>query len=605
MGNERRKEAHAPSEPASSGSLAYPGALFVVLAIAAGVRLWHVLSLRSLPLFDHLIIDSQTYDVWARRIANGDWVGDRAFFMDPLYPYALAVLYRFAGHDLLAVRLVQIGLGVGTCWLVAVAGRRVGGRATGILAALFVALYQPLVFEEGEVEKTALGVFLVAGALASATARTVPSRVAAGVCLALASLTRGNLRLLFPFGVAYFLLDPTPIPHGLSLMRRWKARLIGVPGKQALAFLLGLAIVLAPILVRNRYVSGEWILTTSHGGVNFYTGNNPSNWSGAYTPVPFVRPLPIHEEEDFHAKAEQLSGRRLTASEVSTFWFGQALDHIARQPGFAAKVFVRKVALFWSDLEVPDGWSMYFIRQYSPGLKLSFFTMGWLLPLAAVGSVACFRNRREVRLLVGYVIVYSVSVVAFFVFSRYRIFVVPAVAILAALGATWLAHQARGRDWRSMALPVLAGLAAAAIALLGERVAGLAPEKYVHNYAHLAEIYQDEGNFKAAEALLMEALRRQPGTASALSALGTLRLRIGDTAGSVAVLEDATRADPRYPNVWYLLGTAYEKANDLERAKQSYWRQLDLTPDHREAMRRLRYLLAKTSAPPPAPSTRP
>jgi hypothetical protein len=121
--------------------------LALVLTLAAGLRLAHVLALRDTPWFDHLVVDPGYYDQWAQRLAAGDWLGERAFYMDPLYPYALAGLYRLFGRDLLLVRLVQVVLGVGSCWLVASIGTRVGGRRIGLVAALFALC--PDVFDAG------------------------------------------------------------------------------------------------------------------------------------------------------------------------------------------------------------------------------------------------------------------------------------------------------------------------------------------------------------------------------------------------------------------------------------------------------------------------
>src|ERR1051325_657936 len=95
----------------------------IVLILAAALRIGHVLALRRLPLFDNLMLDSQVYDEWAQRIAAGDLLGGNgAFYMDPLYPYVLAVIYRCLGHDLLVVRLLQAALGVATCGLVGLLG---------------------------------------------------------------------------------------------------------------------------------------------------------------------------------------------------------------------------------------------------------------------------------------------------------------------------------------------------------------------------------------------------------------------------------------------------------------------------------------------------
>src|SRR6185503_18142953 len=94
--------------------------LGVVLALAAALRLAHVWALRDTPWFEHLVVDPGYYDLWAQHIAAGNWLGgDRAFYMDPLYPYVLGGLYRLFGRDLLAVRLVQVAMSVGSCALVA------------------------------------------------------------------------------------------------------------------------------------------------------------------------------------------------------------------------------------------------------------------------------------------------------------------------------------------------------------------------------------------------------------------------------------------------------------------------------------------------------
>lgn len=545
------------------------GAIGVVLLLAAVLRVAHIVALRPLPLFDGLMLDSQTYDEWAQRIAAGDWLGgDSAFYMDPLYPYALAVVYRGVGHSLLVVRLLQAALGVASCALVWAIGCRVGGKVVGVTAALLVALSRPLIFEGGEIEKTALGVFLVTASLTLSIRGSVASKLGAGMCLALAALTRGNLLLLAPLGALYFLVDgPT-----------------GRAGRNAAAFLLGVLLMLLPVLWRNHHVSGEWILTTSQMGTNFYTGNNPSNWSGTYSPVPFVRPAPRYEEKDFQAKAEAITGKRLTPREVSSFWFREALTHIVHDPGFAAAVWARKLTLFWSDLEVQDGWSMYFLTQFSPALRAAPITFGWLPPLAILGVIASFRRDRSVRLLTGYVGAYCLSLVAFFVFSRYRAYVVPPLAILAALGLRWLWDRVRRRDWRRLIPGALAAAGAGAFSFLGaSTILGFGPEDYVMNYAHLADLYEAKGDFTAAEALLRQGLQRQPEAASVLCGLGSLYLKTDDPQRALSYFAHCLKANPYYLDGWFLLGQAHEALGNLDQARWCYEKQLSIQPGHQFA----------------------
>lgn len=571
--------------------------LAAILVLAAVIRTWHIFALYPLPLFENLIIDSKMYDDWAMAIAKGNWLGTAAFYMDPLYSYLLAIHYSLFGHNLLMVRLLQAAMGVGLCLLLAVMGRRIGGDRVGLIAALLAALYQPLVFEGGEIEKTASGVFLITASLACATGTSTAAKWAAGSLLALGVLCRGNLIIMWPLGTLFFLLsaDKTPVAalHGSNRLR---ARILKKPAKDALAFTLGFLLMLAPVLLRNHYVSGEWILTTSQLGANFYTGNNPENWSGAYNPVSFVRSLPEFEEYDFRVKAEELAGKKMTAAEASTFWLGEAVAHIEHNPAFASLVFVRKIMLFWGDLEIPDGWSLYFIKKYSPALSLSLLTFGWIFPFALIGAVVSCRMGRETRLLLGFVLAYFLSVILFFVFSRYRIYVVPPLLIFAALGINWLWNQLQERNWRKLLAAGLTVTATTVFSFYGTTTFGYSPDIFIYNYAHLAELYEKKRDYPAAEALLQEAMLRQPGSAATLCALGTLRLTVGDPVGAVDYLERCLQAENDYPNAWNILGVAYERRNNYSEASRCYARQLTLLPGHQQAKNNLQRLLQQQAS---------
>lgn len=562
--------------------------LAVAIIVTVVVRVWYAVELSNLRIFDELIIDSKLYDEWAISIAKGDWMGgSRPFYMDPLYSYFLAIQYKILGHNLLAVRLVQAFLGIATAVLVAIIGTRLGGMRVGGIAALLVAVYQPLVFEGGEVEKTALGVFLATAFLACAMCRSTATRFLAGACLALAVLCRGNLLLIGPLAALYFLLNPnietTPTTR-VTVRINWQT------AKSATAFALGFILLLSPVLLRNHHVSGEWVLTTSQLGANFYTGNNPSNWSGAYDAVPFVRPLPTFEEYDFKAKAEEISGRKLSSKQVSSFWLKEGLKHIANQPAFASMVFLRKFILFWSDLEIPDGWSVYFVKRYSTVLGALPLTFGCLLPFALLGAAASFRQSRESRFLVGFVLVYSLSVLLFFVFSRYRIYIVPALCVFAAFGIVWLWERFRAHNWRHVAFGGAAVLVAAVFSFYGSKTFGYSHEIFMNNYAQLAELYESKGDYESAETLLQESLRLRPQVAATLCALGSLRIKSGDLTNAIDYLHQCIDVDPEFPNAWNILGAAYDRAGKYPEARKCFEMQLKIIPGHQQATRNLELL---------------
>jgi tetratricopeptide (TPR) repeat protein len=563
------------------------------MVLAAALRAAHVLALQKLPIFDVLILDSWMYDVWAQRIASGDWLGGpRPFYQDPLYPYFLAAVYKVVGRDLLVVRWLQVGLGVATCGLVGVIGRRVGGALAGNVAALLFAVYRPEIFQEGELEKTALSVFLVTAALWLALRQEVGARLAAGVALGLAALTRGNLLLVVPLAALWFLFEPLPKVEASSDhpgWRRLRPRLLGRPGQSVCAFLAGFLLPIAPVTWRNHHVSGEWVLTTSAVGQVFYTGNNPANESGGFEHVPFVRSNPENEEQDFLATAEARVGRPLGAREASDFWLREALAHLRERPWFAARVALRKVGLILTDYEVPDAWDMYFLARFSPVLGFPLIGMGVLLPLAALGATVSFRSRREARMIVGFVGVYALSLAALFVFSRYRLQVVPALAVLAGLAIPWMGQVWRTRDIRRGVGGALGLGATALLSFTAGPDPGIHHAVHVHSFVNLSMIYEQRGEIASSEKLLAQASELNPGSAEPPCARGALRVRTGRPANALGDLRRCLSIDPSYPDAWLVLGMAYDGVGDPHAAAQAYREQLARVPGHAEAMQRLRW----------------
>jgi 4-amino-4-deoxy-L-arabinose transferase-like glycosyltransferase len=509
--------------------LASRGWLVGVVVVGAALRVAHVLALRDTPFFAHLVVDPEYYDAWARRIAGGDWLGDRAFYMDPLYPYVLAVLYRAVGRDLLLARLMNVAFSTGACVLVARIGRQIGGAAVGGLAALGFALYAPDVFYTGEIDKTSFSMLLGAAALTLALSSSPRARFAAGAATAAAALTRANFLLYVPLGAAAYLVErSTP-----------RARLTSTG-----VFLAGAALVLAPVAWRNHHVSGTWVLTTTQLGQNFYTGNNPTNPYGAYGAVPFVRPNPHFEEIDFRAAAERRTGRAMSPPEVSAFWLREGLAHIVAQPAFAARAFGRKLVLFWNDFEISDNQDQYLLERFSWALRLPLLGFGVMAPLAVLGMVAGWGRNRGVRLLAGFVAVYCGSLVAFFLFSRYRLPVMLALIPLAAVGVTDAVARVRARRGILSAAAVVGAAALVCHLRIGifQRDHPLAVDMRLR---HLAATQREVGQIDAAIASLEEAVAQcPPGCPWSLRDLFEVYRTTGRAAAGVRWFERFVRVHP-------------------------------------------------------------
>jgi hypothetical protein len=541
-----------------------------VLVLAAAFRLAHVMALADTPFFENLGLDPLVYDEWGQRIAAGDWIGSRIFYQDPLYPYFLGVIYSIFGRQLMLVYLLQVGFGVATCWLTALLGRRMFGVAAGNLAALMSALFLPSIFYEAQIEKTFLSVFLVAAFLVLALDPRQSARLAAGAVLALASLTRANLILFIPIGIAMLLFEregrvsrrrgpavaDTPLsPVSYDFLRAPQER--GM--RQAAAFLVGAVLVLLPILLRNYYVEGQWVLTTSQAGQNFYIGNNPMNTTGSYIVPPSIRPDPRYEEMDFRAAAEKATGRKLTPQEVSQYWWDESFKHMRKDPVFAQMMMLRKFMVFWNDYEIPDNLNMYLMERWSWVLRLPLLGIGALTALAVLGAGVWFREKVEVRILVAFTAIYCVTVVAFFVFSRYRIQIVPVLVVFAAAAVLWLEQQIRRARWENVA--------GGSAAILMTGFFCFQSFEFTHrdkaiaiSLNNLGALYAEQGNTPKAIETYEEAVKLSPGgVIGAMRILGDHYMRTGDFARAEHHMRQVLTHKPESQMGWNALVALYTK----------------------------------------------
>ena len=139
-----------PYDAVRSGDVIGSRSLFVA---ALAIRLLYLWQIHGSPQAQVLFGDGEAYDLWARQIAAGDWLGREAFYQAPLYPYFLGVLYAVAGPSLLVVRLVQALLGSAACVLLAGAGERFFGRRAGLAAGALLALYPMAIYSDALIRR--------------------------------------------------------------------------------------------------------------------------------------------------------------------------------------------------------------------------------------------------------------------------------------------------------------------------------------------------------------------------------------------------------------------------------------------------------------------
>jgi len=68
------------------------------MVFSAVVRVAFLLELWGTDLAAVPLLDSDTYHQWATRLVAGDWGQNETYWMGPLYPHLLAVVYFVFGE---------------------------------------------------------------------------------------------------------------------------------------------------------------------------------------------------------------------------------------------------------------------------------------------------------------------------------------------------------------------------------------------------------------------------------------------------------------------------------------------------------------------------
>ena len=577
------------------------GKLALVWGAAFALRLLYIFQSQRSPFYDFPLVDAKTYTQAAAAMALGHF-GDQPFWQPPLYPHFLGALYALFEPSFTLPRLVQAALGATLCLLIFRLGR-VFSPAVGYLAAGLAACYGPFIFFEAELLPPALALVLNLLALWALlwAAEGRPRRLLLpGFLCGLSALCVANVLAFVPVAALW-----------LVWVRR--GRLVGVA-----VLLLGTALAIAPVTLRNYYVGGDWVLISSNAGLNFYIGNNAH-----YDQTVAIQPGPAWLELTARPRVEAGISQ---PSAQSRFFFAEAWDFIRHQPFAYLKLLLYKLYLFWHGDEIGRNQDLYFARQYAPLLHVLLwkygvaFPFGLLAPLALVGLGLSYRSgllrRPEPLLLALFAGAYMLTVVAFFISARYRLPVIPILLMFAAYGGRELYLLWRRGAYRD--LLVGCGAAFLLVVACNFRVGAMNVEGDAHTHYrlgyvyekkglpinavaayeqaltldpdikwarfNLASLYARSGEYDRAVAAYGEFIRRFPEVARARLALGNIYLRTSRYAAAIAAYEGLLGAkDADAADLYGRLGYAHAQLGQLEQAVAAYGALVAAKPDSLQA----------------------
>jgi tetratricopeptide (TPR) repeat protein len=581
----------------------WPSLIFLSALV---LRVVYILQVRHTPFFQTLGLDAKFYDRWARDIAGGH-PPSGAYFMSPLYPYFLAIVYRLFGRDLTLVRVIQAGLGSLSAVLTYVLARDVFDRRAGIVAGLLAAAYGAFIFYDGSILLTPLLVILNLVALVllvrGDTSGAPAAFALAGLAVGVSAVGRAAVLLFVPVAVAWIWAgrgaDWRLAPRGWTRSDASEEAEIGAGGRtgrgvrgRRLAatglFLLGIAVAVAPVTVRNYVVSKDLVPITSNGGLNFYIGNSEISTGG------YVKPegLDIVTDPDGASIAEREVGRELKPSEVSAYWYARARRFIASNPGAWLKLLVRKLSFVMSSYELPQLENYYFQKRYSSLLSLPLPGFAVLAPLGLVGLAISLRRRRSL-LLSLFFLTYVVSIVSFFVVARYRL---PAIPALLAGGAYFLFEAwawVRERRWRAVAVAAVA--LAALFFVVNANIYGIDTAKaFAQPHFRLGIVYGDRGLRDEAIAEYRKSIAIDPEYPKSYLNMGALLAEAGRPSEAIEAFRRAIAIDPSYAAARVNLAMVYEQEKEYASALAEIDSVLAFEPENASALKERGIVLFRT-----------
>ncbi|MGE5838110.1 MAG: tetratricopeptide repeat protein [Acidobacteriota bacterium] len=552
-----------------------------------------VLQLKDHPLVQPDVgLDTSAYADLAKRVVAGDLgLGPGLYYVSPLYIYFLAAILAVT-DSFTAARVIQIGLGTAAVGFIFLTAREWFGERAAWVAAILAAFTGLFTFYEVLILQASIDVFLTSAALLCLTLALRKKAdqfffVLCGLIFGIQSLNRPNM-LLAAAGLAAVLV----------VVRRFRP---------AAVLVSGLLIGMAPVAIRNVVVSHEWTLVSSHGGLNFYMGNNETA-TGFYHAVPGVTPNIAGQERDARRIAERALGRTLTEAETSDYFFDLAWTWIRQHPGAAIALFARKLGWVFNAQHIALPYS-YPFYAYDAKTLLRFYAVGpWLIiPLGLVGLVfapfgasargpggafsqaagggapAPSKEERELRrarkrdagkiksreqpsvggttrsdylVWVSFVPWCAISVAVFFVAERYRLPVLVPLCIGAGAAVDAAMRAIEAKRAKTLAIPAVSFIVIFALANWRH---GLHDGRWEEGL-RMAQRLVILGRYDEADQWVEKLEPQAPRRGVAHQGVG-MQYLVGDqTTRAIAHLTKALESDPNQPVVEYTLGQALLKA---------------------------------------------
>jgi tetratricopeptide (TPR) repeat protein len=565
------------------GSLGYGHYIFAATLL---IRLISLSRLTSSPFLLPSGSDMDFYDQWAKEILHGHWTDHQAFYGLPLYPYALALLYRLFGVGHFLPAIIQVCLDAGTAVLIykicifvfrdAVELKSETGLAPNttvlsVAAAAGWTLFVPAQAYSIILMPTAASVFVcwfLVWTIITGKAIASPWRtLALGTVIGFVAMGVATSLVLIPLALAALFVKPRDFAPNRLLL--------------APLLLVGVLAGSSPCWIHNFFVARDPVFLSAHGGINLWLGNNPN--ATGYPSFPGLHAGQSQLLRDSIEMAETAAGRNLRRSEVSQYWSGKAMTYIAANPRAWVRLLTRKVANFWNAFEYDDLGVIRNLREH--GVIFPGFRFGVIAALGLAGMLFSWRRFPSARWIAVALAMQMLAILPIFITERYRLVVVPGLLVLTALGLARLWENLARGAYGKLATQLATVAFAAVVVTLPRRD----PALWALDAYNAGRLALELSDFPRAEQELQRAHDLVPDNAETNFALGNLRLAQRDLTAAKKFYGATLKADSNHKGALNNLGIVAWDENSPALAAEYFHRSLVLQPQNAKT----HYLLAR------------
>ncbi|MFC2091675.1 tetratricopeptide repeat protein [Elusimicrobiota bacterium] len=554
----------------------------IIFVTAFFVRITYMHQAGEFSWFWEPHLDAAVYDTWAQSIAAGDILGKGAFVLGPGLPYFLSVIYLIFGHNIFAAYLGFLLIGSLNCVLIYYLGKKIFNWKTGLVAAMLSSFYGVLVVYDSSLLNVSLinlcNLLMLLSLLTGIKSRNMSYWFIAGIFLGLSILFRPNILVFLPFLILFLLLGKINI---------FSKDVIYGRSKTAMVVMTGVLLALTPVIVRNIYVTGEFILTTASGGVNFYLGNN-RDANGVYKPSGFEYPHPEHQYEDFRLKASQITGRKLSNIQSSRFWTVATIRIIRSDFTGWMKLIMKKFMLFFNRVEIPTNINYRVLKGKSSFFTIPFFSFGFIAPCAFLGIILCIKRwNKTYTLLLIYTSSYALAALLIFVASEHRVPVVPVLILFAAHAFESIVKNIKKRNLKQL-LSSMTLLIAFGYCVNRKPAVDMSYYDAASHY-NFGVIYSEHGEYRKAKNEFLKALKIDKNCYSAHGGIANIYLVEEDYESAEKEFISSISIYPENSDTHCNLGNLYLAKGDYIKAIEQYIRAITIDLFHEEALNNLGY----------------